>query len=194
MKAQWRDRQLIVIAVIATAVFAARGNVYGQRTAQGAERNVRAMEIDAANSVRDSKTILAEINEDLERLRAINDEFKRANSSSESLNYKSLAENSVEIKKRGNRLRANLAGLPKPGKEEKRPKQDIPSDEPQIRALLSTVNKVMTDFLANPVFSDMGALDNQLALKARIDLDYLIELSDVIKKGSEKLRKSSRQE
>ena len=71
----------------------------------------------------------------------------------------------------------------------KHPKQDIPSDEPQIRALLSTVNKVMTDFLANPVFSDMGALDNQLALKARIDLDYLIELSDVIKKGSEKLRK-----
>ena len=198
MKAQWQDRQLIVIAVIATAVFAARGNVYGQQQApqrdmSNAERNIRSMEI-GANSVRDSKTILAEINEDLERLRAINDEFKQANSSSESLNYKSLAENSAEIKKRGNRLRANLAGLPKPAKEEKRPKQDIPADEPQIRALLSTVNKVMTDFLANPVFSDMGALDNQLALKARIDLDYLIELSDVIKKGSEKLRKSSRQD
>jgi hypothetical protein len=52
----------------------------------------------------------------------------------------------------------------------------------------------MTDFLANPVFSDMGSLDNQLALKARIDLDYLIELSDAIKKGSEKLRKISRQD
>lgn len=192
MKAHWQDRQLIVIAVIATAVFAARGNVYGQDTVH--ERNVRAMEIDAGNSAKDSKTILAEVNKDLERLRAINDEFKRVNSSSESLNYKSLAENSVELKKRGNRLRANLAGLPKPAKEEKRPKQDIPSDEPQIRALLSTVNKVMTSFLANPVFSDMGALDNELALKARIDLDYLIELSDVIKKGSEKLRKISGQD
>ena len=88
MKAQWQNRQLIVIAVIAAAVFAARGNVYGQRPTpqrdmSDAERNVRAMEI-GANSARDSKTILAEVNEDLERLRAINDEFKRANSSSES--------------------------------------------------------------------------------------------------------------
>ena len=159
----------------------------------GRELNIRALEI-GANSPKDAKTILAEINEDIERLRAINDEFKRANSSSESLNYKSIAENSVEIKKRGNRLRANLAGLPNPGKDEKHPKQNIPSDEPQIRSLLSTVNTVMTSFLTNPVFSDMGALDNQLALKARIDLDYLIELSDVVKKGSEKLRKISRQD
>ena len=193
MKAQWQDRQLIVIAVIATAVFAVRGNVYGQNDMSGRERNIRALEI-GANSPKDSKTILAEVNEDLERLRAINDEFKRANSSSESLNYKSIAEHSVEIKKRGNRLRANLAGLPKPGKEDKHPKQNIPSDEPEMRSLLSTVNKVMTGFLANPVFSDMGALDNQLALKARIDLDYLIELSDIVKKGSEKLRKVSGQD
>ena len=198
MKTQWQDRRLIVIAVIVTAVFAARGNVYGQKSApqrdmSNAERNVRAMEI-GANSPKDSKTILAEVNEDLERLRAINDEFKRASSSSESLNYKSIAENSVEIKKRGTRLRADLAGLPKPDKEEKHSKQNIPSDEPEMRSLLSTVNTVMTGFLANPVFSDMGALDNQLALKARIDLDYLIELSDVIKKGSEKLRKISHQD
>jgi hypothetical protein len=193
MKVQWQDRRLIVIAVIAIAAFAVRGNVYGQNDLGGRERNIRALEI-GANSPKDSKTILAEVNEDLERLRAINDEFKRANSSSQSLNYNSIAENSAEIKKRGNRLKVNLAGLPKPGKEEKHPKQEIPSAEPQLRSLLSTMNTVMTGFLANPVFSDMGALDNQLALKARIDLDYLIELSDVVKKGSEKLRKISRQE
>jgi hypothetical protein len=191
MKAQWQKRQSIVIAVIVAAVFAGSGKIYGQDKPH--ERNVRAMEIDAAKSTRDSKTILAEVNKDLERLRAINDEFKRVTSSSESLNYKSLAENSAEIKKRGNRLKANLAGLPKPGKEEKHPKQNIPSDEPEMRSLLSTVNTVMTGFLTNPVFSDMGWLDNRLALKARIDLDYLIDVSDVIKKGSEKLLKISRQ-
>jgi hypothetical protein len=191
MKAQWQKRQSIVIAVIVAAVFAGSGKIYGQDKPH--ERNVRAMEIDAAKSTRDSKTILAEVNKDLERLRAINDEFKRVTSSSESLNYKSLAENSAEIKKRGNRLKANLAGLPKPGKEEKHPKQNIPSDEPEMRSLLSTVNTVMTGFLTNPVFSDMGWLDNRLALKARIDLDYLIDVSDVIKKGSEKLLKISPQ-
>jgi hypothetical protein len=47
----------------------------------------------------------------------------------------------------------------------------------------------MTSFLTNPVFSDMGTLDNQLALKARRDLEYVIDLSEVLKSGADKLSK-----
>jgi len=194
MKIRRYHQRCLVSSVVVVFGLALCASAYGQATPttrdlSGAERNVRDLEI-RANKPKDSNTVLAEVNDDFGRLRAINDDFKVLVSSTTPLNFKSLADSSVEIKKRGTRLKANLAGLPKAEKEEKREKQSVPLDEAQMKSLLSTVNAVMTSFLANPVFSDMGTLDNQLALKARRDLDYLIELSDVVKKGAEKLGKN----
>jgi len=121
------------------------------------------------------------------------EQFKLATAASEPINYKATSDYAVEMKKRGTRLRINLAGLPKTKKDEKRPKEIVPQDEAQMRSLLSSVNVLMTDFLTNPVFSDMGTLDNQLALKARRDLDALIELSDVVRKSADTLAKTTHQ-
>ena len=142
---------------------------------------------------KDSKTTMAEINEDFGRLRAINDEFKSTSSSGATLNYKSISDSSVEIKKRATRLKTNLSGLPKPDKDEKRQKESVPADGAQMKSLLSSLNDLMTSFLTNPVFSDMGTLDNQLAAKARRDLESLIDLSDIVRKGAEKLGKQAGQ-
>ena len=171
-------------------------NTFGQATPttrdlSTAERNVRAIEI-GASKPKDSKAVMTEVNDDFDHLRAMNEQFKSLIASAAPLDFKSLGDSSVDMKKRGARLRINLAGLPKAEKEEKRPKQNTPADESQMKALLTTVSGVMTSFLGNPVFSDMGTLDNQLALKARNDLDYMIELSDVLKKGAEKLGKAGR--
>jgi hypothetical protein len=54
---------------------------------------------------------MAEVNEDFERLRAINEEIKTAAAPATPFNFKSLSDNAVEIKKRGTRLRSNLAAL-----------------------------------------------------------------------------------
>jgi hypothetical protein len=196
----WHQRKYKFLTIPVAGVLVVLGgysNGFGQQSAperdlSGAERNVRAMEI-SANAPKDSKTILAEVNEDFNRLRAINDEIKTVASSSAPMTYKSISEAAVEMKKRGTRLRVNLAGLPKVDKDDKRPKEEIPQDETAMRSLLSSVNALMNGFLTNPVFSDMGTLDNQLALKARRDLDALIELSDIVKKSAEKLAKANRQ-
>jgi len=192
---QSNDRFFVIAVISFVAILATGTAAYGQKTApqrdmSGAERNVRAMEIGAGGS-KDSKTILAEINEDFERLRTMNEEVKTAASSTVPLDYKAISNNSVEIRKRVTRLKANLAGLPKAENEEKRRKKNIPLDDGQMKLLLSSLNEVITSFLSNPVFSDMGTLDNQLALKARRDLEDLIELSDVVKKGAEKLGKGA---
>ncbi len=191
------NKNFLIIVPIALVVFAAAQSAYGQKVApqrdmSGAEQNVRAMEI-GASTPKDSKTIMTEVNEDFDRIRAINEEVKTATSSNTSLSYKSISDSAVEIKKRATRLKANLTGLPKADKEEKHQKQNVPLDEVQMRSLLSSLNGVMTSFLSNPVFSDMGTLDNQLAFKARRDLEGLIELSDVVKKGAEKLGKRAGQ-
>jgi hypothetical protein len=193
-----RSSGFLTVAIASTTIIlGVFSEAYSQKSApqrdmSGAERNVRAMEI-GANTPKDSKTVLAEVNEDFNRLRAINDEIKTATSAAGPINYKFISDDAVEMKKRGARLRINLAGLPKAEKDEKRQKENVPQDETQMRSLLSSVNVLMAGFLTNPVFSDMGTLDNQLALKARRDLDALIELSDVIRKGAEKLARTTHQ-
>jgi len=191
------NENLLIVALCLLVVFAAPKSADGQKSVQqrdvsSAERNIRAMEI-GAGTPKDSKTIMAEVNEDFDRIRAINNDVKTATSSNASLSYKSISDSAVEIKKRATRLKADLTGLPKATAEEKHQKPSVPPDEAQMRSLLSSLNGVMTSFLSNPVFSDMGTLDNQLALKARRDLEDMIELSEVVKKGAEKLGKRAGQ-
>jgi len=178
--------------ILSTAANARAQRAAPQRDLSGTERDIRALE-SATEKKKDSKTTLAEVNEDFGRLRAINDEFKSANSSGAALDYKAISDASAEIRKRATRLKANLAGLPKPEKEEKRQKESVPADGAQMKSLLSSLNDLMTSFLTNPVFSDMGTLDNQLAAKARRDLESLIDLSDIVRKGAEKLGKQAGQ-
>ena len=65
----------------------------------------------------------------------------------------------------------------------------MPQDEAQMKTLLSSYGELLNGFLNNPIFSDMGTLDNQLALKARRDLDGLIEMCEIVKKGAEQMAK-----
>ena len=186
--------KLLPVPVLAVVVLFALGvTAKGQRVIEGrdlssAERDIRVLESATSNTKRDAKTIMAEVNDDFARLRVINDEIKNAASSTTPLNFKAISDNGLEIKKRGARLRTNLAALPKAEKEDKQ-KQSVPTDEAQMRSLLLSVNTTLTRFLNNPVFSDLGTLDNKLALQARLDLEYVISLSDVVKNGADKLAK-----
>jgi hypothetical protein len=163
------------------------------RDLSGSERDLSALEKESSGPKRDAKTVLTEINEDFERLRAINEGLRQANSPAGPLDYKTISLKSVEVKKRATRLKANLSGLPKPEKEEKRPKEAVPLDDAQMKALINSYGELMSAFLNNPVFSDMGTLDTQLALKARRDLDGLIEMCEVVRKGADQLSKRTGQ-
>jgi septal ring factor EnvC (AmiA/AmiB activator) len=165
----------------------AQGSTVRVRDLSSSERELSALESESNRKKRDPQTIMAEINEDFSRLRVIKDEIKAAHGSAQ-LDYKNISDNAVEIKKRGTRLRADLAALPKADKSQK---ESVPLNEAHMRSLLSSVHDVLNAFLSNPVFSDMGSLDNQLALKARRDLENLIGLSEVMKTGADKLSKNS---
>ena len=179
-------------AVLAAGVTARAQRAVSTRDVSGSERDLSSLEKEAAAKKRDSKTVMAEINEDFARLRAVSEGFQKADAAAAPLDYKTISLNSAEVKKRATRLRSNLSGLPKPEKEEKRQKAEVPLDDAQMKALLSSFGELMNNFLTNPVFSDMGTLDTQLALKARRDLDGLIEMCEVVKKGADKLGQRAR--
>jgi len=175
----------VVLAAGVTAQVRSSRPMPPTRDLESSERDLSALERESNAKKRDSKTVMAEINEDFERLRAISEGFRQANPP----DYKTVSLNSAEVKKRATRLRTNLSGLPKPEKEEKRQKAEVPLDDAQMKALLSSFGELMNNFLNNPVFSDMGTLDTQLALKARRDLDGLIEMCEAVRKGADKLSK-----
>jgi len=143
------------------------------------------LENDSRKAKRDPQTIMTEVNEDFDHLRTINDEIKTITAAPQ-LDYKKISDDAAEIKKRGVRLRSNLSALPKSDKTEK---SFAPANEAEMRGLLASTHDLLTAFLSNPVFSDMGSLDNQLALKARRDLENVISMSDAIKSGADKLGK-----
>jgi hypothetical protein len=193
---------LLLAGAALTAVLTAATGAHAQRSSRPvppprdisrSERDLSALERESSAPKRDSKTVMAEINEDFARLRAVSEGFQKADAPAAPLDYKTISLNSAEVKKRATRLRTNLSGLPKPEKEEKRQKAEVPLDDAQMKALLSSYGELMNSFLNNPVFSDMGTLDTQLALKARRDLDGLIEMCEVVRKGADKLSKRAAQ-
>jgi hypothetical protein len=194
---QGRAPGLLLAALFALLAAGVTAQAQGVRSAptrdlSGSERDLSALERESGPK-REAKTVMSEINEDFKRLRDINEGFRQANSPAEPLDYKTILLESAEVKKRATRLRTNLTGLPKPEKEEKRQKEIVPLDDAQMKALLSSFGELMNGFLNNPVFSDMGTLDTQLALKARRDLDGLIEMCEVVRKGADKLGKRATQ-
>lgn len=140
-----------------------------------------------AGPKRDPQMILAEVNEDFDRLRAIDEEMKTSLKSQNALDYKHIAESSAEVKKRATRLKTNLA-LPAP-KDMKREKMQDPGVD--LKPSLVMLESLINSFITNPIFSDSGGLDAKLAGKAKLDLESIIDLSDKVRKSAEKLSKNA---
>jgi hypothetical protein len=154
------------------------------------EQQIRALEIDKEKASRDPQVILTQINEDLHRLQALNEEMAHTASDSVQFNFKYVLDSTAEVKKRALRLKTNLA-LPQNGKDEKR--NDLKeADNGQLQPGLSMLNKLLDGFLRNPIFNsgEVGALDPHLTAQARRDLDDIITLSEKLRKTADKLNKS----
>ena len=129
--------------------------------------------------------------DDFRRLQVVNNEMMRATFSDETsntLDYRRISEATAEINRRASRLKANLL-FPKPEREEQRPKDEDISNDKQLKASLLALDKLIMDFVNNPVFRS-GTVDTQRSVKAGQVLVRIIELSRAVKLGAEKLSKS----
>ena len=114
-----------------------------------------------------------------------------AAATNERLNYNSIIENVAEVKKRSSRLRTNLA-LPEEGNKDKG--ADFKdAEKAELQPGLAALNKLLDSFLHNPIFKATGAIDQQLAAKARGDLEDIIVLSEKLRKNADKRSKTKAQ-
>lgn len=133
---------------------------------------------------------VVQIKEDYVRIQVVNSDLARAASQGGALDLKFVAKSASEIRKRAERLKHNLA-LPEPEKAAARPSAEAGDEQARLRASVSTLGKLITGFVRNPIFREVGVVDARSAVTARRDLEEIIGLSDRLKKESERLNKAA---
>lgn len=145
------------------------------------------------------KLDIAQMREDFVRIQVVNyelaDVVRHGSSSSGggTLDLKLIAKSVAEIKKRARRLKDNMA-LPETGNVFERPQMEVGPEAGQLKSSLSVLNKLIIGFVNNPMFKEANVVDVQLSVKAKHDLEDIIEISEQIKKSSEKLNKIARKQ
>jgi hypothetical protein len=141
-------------------------------------------EPNAPKNDREMKALMAQTEEDFTRILTLHNEIARALAANNSLDYRFVSEAVSEIKKRASRVQSNLLlGLSPddaPVKE---------TAEPELRDSLIKLCKEIRSFVTNPMIENPNTVNAQQLLRARRDLESLIQLSGLIKKDAEKLNK-----
>ena len=139
----------------------------------------------------DTELALKELQEDFTQLQILNKDLVLKTAKTQMPDVKFVARSTSEINRRAARLLSNLA-LPESGIGTLRSQPEEISDMTKLKASITKLGWLMYNFKKNPIFQEVGVLDASSAVKARGDLEAIIELSLHIKKGSEQLSKSDK--
>ena len=138
---------------------------------------------------RQVEALMAQAEEDFNRILTLHNEIARALASDVALDYRFVSEATNEIKKRASRVQSSLhLGLsPEDAASGEKPEK---FNDTQIKDALIVLCKQIRSFVTNPVIENPSTIDVQQSVRARRDLDGLIQLSGQIKKDAEKLSKN----
>lgn len=132
---------------------------------------------------------LTQIKEDYVRIQLVNNELAEAASKPGELDLKLVAKSTSEIGKRAERLLSNLA-LPELPADIERVK--VPGEgQTQLSSSLLMLRRLVDRFVRSPFFREVNVIDAQVSARTRRDLEGIIELSERLKKESERLDKVS---
>lgn len=135
---------------------------------------------------RQIEALMAQTEQDFNRILSLHNEIARAISSNNALDYQFVSDATSEIKKRASRVQSSLnLGLSPEDEQEAEKFQDT-----EIKDALIKLCKQIRSFVTNPVIENPNTIDAEQSLRARRDLDGLIQLSALIKKDADKLGKT----
>jgi hypothetical protein len=135
---------------------------------------------------RQVKALMAQTEEDFTRILTIHNEIARTLTSNKDLDYHFVSEATAEIKKRASRVQSTLMLHPTA--------DDAPikvTSDPELKDSLIKLCKEIRSFVTNPMIENPNTVDAQQLIRARKDLETLIQLSGLIKKDADKLSKKN---
>ena len=143
-------------------------------------------EPEGVKNQRQLKALMAQTEEDFNRILVLHNELARAISSQNDLDYKFVSEATGEIKKRASRVQSNLRLAPEEGYVSAKPEE---FNDGQMKDALIKLCKQIRSFVTNPSIEQPNTVDPNQLIKARHDLETVIQLSGQIKKDADKLIK-----
>jgi hypothetical protein len=142
-------------------------------------------ESSAPKDKRQVEALMAQTEEDFNRILTLHNEIARALTSKDDLNYQFVSDATAEINKRASRVQHSLAlGV---SDEEAREIGKSRDDEPVKDSLIKLCNQIKS-FVTNPSIENPNTINVDQMKKARHDLESLIQLSGRIKKDADKQR------
>ena len=153
------------------------------------EKMNREMKGDAPKPENSKRTqaIKAQIKEDLEGIQAAYNEIVSHLQYGKELNQEFVRQEAAKVKKYADRLKINLM-LPEPENEKT---DDIKTEEKHETAKQSLLAlcRHIYKFVTNPIFDAPTGLKVDLAVKARDELEKIIQISEKIEKSTESAKK-----
>jgi hypothetical protein len=138
----------------------------------------------APKDKRQVEALMAQTEEDFNRILTLHNEIARALTSKDDLNYQFVSDATAEINKRASRVQHSLAlGL----SDEEAREIEKSKEEPIKDSLVKLCNQIRS-FVTNPSIENPNTINVDQMKKARRDLESLIQLSGKIKKDADKLR------
>ena len=142
-------------------------------------------ESSAPKDKRQVEALMAQTEEDFNRILTLHNEIARALTSKEDLNYQFVSDATAEINKRASRVQHSLAlGV---SDEEAREIGKSKDDEPIKDSLIKLCNQIKS-FVTNPSIENPNTINVDQMKKARHDLESLIQLSGRIKRDADNQR------
>lgn len=131
------------------------------------------------------------LEEDFEKLQLSNYHLSGKVDSTSLLDYQEIRDDAAEIRKRAARLKTNLQ-LPNPEKAQKGKKDDALLTAEQLKPAIISLDTLINSFVWNPVFRKPDIVDVENSMKAGIELESILRMSEQIRRCAEVLTKDAR--
>ena len=132
------------------------------------------------------EALMAQTEEDFNRILTLHNEIARALSSKNALDYKFVSDATSEIKKRAGRVQSTYRLEPEEGYTAEKLEE---IDDSEMKDSLVKLCNQIRSFVTNPSIANPNTVDAAQLTKARHDLEGLIQLSEQIKKDADRLGK-----
>ena len=132
------------------------------------------------------EALMAQTEEDFNRILTLHNEIARALSSKNAIDYGFVSDTTAEIKKRASRVQSTLKLEPEEGYT---PFKVEEINDAQMKDALIKLCKQIRSFVTNPTIETPSAVDAEQLKRARHDLDSVIQLSTQLKKDADRLKK-----
>jgi len=138
-------------------------------------------EKNAPKDRRQLDALMAQTEEDFNRILTLHNEFARLLAAAKPIDYNFISEASAEIKKRATRLQSTLALHQLPNETPIVDRSNKLDDSQMKDTLIEMCNQIRS-FVTNPVIANPNTVDAKQLSNARRDLESLIQLSGHLKK------------